>query len=161
MRTWNQFPATIQSAIIRAIRGDIRKRLVSSTKDSIGDPEHNQPIPIRNLSNYANKLKRQYEASEDFVKLKRRRQAKHSSRHMDEEAIVIPIGRNSQQNIVLTPQMHTDSDGSMDGHGEDGVKEDEEDMEVDEDEGDIEQEGDNEHMGDIEDEEDNDNEEDY
>ena len=160
MRTWNQFPATIQSAIIRAIKGDIRKRLVSSTTD-IGDPEPDQPIPIRNLSNYANELKRQYEASENFVKLKRRRQAEHSSRHTDKEAIVIPIGRNSQQNIVLILQMHTDGDGSMDGHGEDGVREDEEDTEVDEDEGDIEQEGDKEDTGDIEDEEDNDDEEDY
>ena len=161
MRTWNQFPATIQSAIIRAIKADIRKRLVSSTKDSISDSEPNQPIPIRNLGNYANELKRQVEASKDFMKLKRRRQAEHSSRHTDKEAIVTPIRRISQQNIVLTPQMHTDGDGSMDGHGEDGVREDEEDTEVDKDKGHIEQEGDNEDMGDIEDEEDNDDEEDY
>ena len=81
----------IQSAIIYAIKGDIRKRLVSSTKN-ISNLEPDQLIAIRNLGNYANKLKRQYEVSKDFVKLKRRWQAKHSSRHMDEEAIITPIG---------------------------------------------------------------------
>ena len=93
------------------------------------------------------------------MKLKRRRQAEHSSRYTDEEAIVTPIGRNSQHNIALTSQIHTDGDGSMDGHGEDGASEDEEDMEVHGDEGDIEQEGDNEEV-DNEDAEDNDDDND-
>ena len=91
---WNKFPQGIQSAMLLAIKSDIRTQQ-SYTTNALGDGGTDFAVDIGDIREYAKDLNRQSQEGEDFIRAERCRRADKLTRRREGEVELITQKRKS------------------------------------------------------------------